>query len=90
MPPVCRVGDIGSHGGSNSGVITNGSLNVNADGLAVAVIGSAYNCSEHGLNSIISSPVTDVIVNSQAVAVVGSVCACGAVITSGSPNVSAA
>ena len=89
MPSVSRVGDEGSHGGTFIGTITSGSSNVFADGIAVAFVGSSYNCPKHGANSIVSTPATNVDVNSHGIAVIGSVTQCGAVIFTGSPNVNA-
>ncbi|MDE1905103.1 MAG: PAAR domain-containing protein [Rhodospirillales bacterium] len=89
MPAVSRVGDTGSHGGSYIGQILSGSSNVQTNGIATAYVGSSYYCPEHGTNSISSSPVSNVIVDGNAIAVVGSVCVCGAVIDTGSPNVNA-
>jgi uncharacterized Zn-binding protein involved in type VI secretion len=88
MPAISRVGDMGSHGGSNPGTIITGSENLVVNGIAAALVGSEYNCSLHGLNSIISSPNTTVI-NGTEIAVVGSITACGATITQGSPNTNA-
>lgn len=79
--PVARVGDIGSHGGT----ITSGSPKVKANGLPIARVGDIYNCPIHGPNPIVSGAPT-VFGPDRLVAHIGSKTACGAIITSGSPD----
>lgn len=82
MAAVIRVGDPGSHGG----VVSTGSPDVNANGIAVARVGDTYDCALHGPNPIVSgSP--DTFANGQAVARVGDVTQCGATLVAGSPDV---
>ena len=82
MPAVARVGDSASHGGA----LASGSPNVNCNGIAVCRVGDIYNCPSHGANPIISgSSVT--FANGEGIARVGDTTQCGAVITSGSPDV---
>ena len=80
--PVARVGDSGSHGGA----IIDGSLNIRANGHPIALVGSTYNCPVHGPNPIVTGA-QSVFGNEFFVAHVGSKTACGAEITSGSPDV---
>jgi uncharacterized Zn-binding protein involved in type VI secretion len=82
MFAVARVGDTASHGGS----LASGSPNTNCNGVAVCRIGDIYNCPTHGANPIISGS-TVTLVNGAGIARVGDSTSCGAVITSGSPNV---
>lgn len=82
MPSVARVGDTHNHGGN----IITGSPNVFANNLGVARIGDRVFCIKHGIQSIASGSRT-VIANGAGVARVGDRTTCGAVITSGSPNV---
>lgn len=81
MPKVIRIGDPGSHGG----VVTSGSPDVEANGLAVARVGDIFDCAQHGPNPIATgSP--DVFANGLAVARVGDIASCGAVLQGGSPD----
>ncbi len=87
MVNIARVGDNGSHNGSEIGTITSGLSSVTSDTILTAFVGSSYNCPLHGVNSIISSPVTTVTIGGNVVAMIGSVTACGAIIDNGSTNV---
>ena len=80
--PVARVGDTGSHGGS----IIDGSPIIRANNRPIALVGSIYNCPVHGPNPIVTGA-PYVFGNDVLVAHVGSKTACGAEITSGSPDV---
>ena len=80
--PVARVGDTGSHGGS----IIDGSPAVRANNRPIALVGSTYNCPVHGPNPIVTGA-PYILGNDVLVAHVGSKTACGAEITSGSPDV---
>lgn len=80
--PVARVGDTGSHGGA----IIDGSPNIRANDRPLALVGSTYNCPIHGPNPIVTGA-QSVFGNDFLVAHVGSKTACGAEITSGSPDV---
>lgn len=84
MPPVARIGDTGSHGGT----ITTGSPTTKLDGRRVARVGDTYMCALHGAQ-IITSGVNSFPMEKKPVAVIGSSTSCGAVITSGSPTMSA-
>lgn len=79
--PVARLGDIGSHGGTIA--IVSSSIMVNAR--PIARVGDIYLCPEHGPNPIISG-VKSVFGEGKLVAHVGSKTACGAIITTGSPD----
>lgn len=80
--PVARVGDTGSHSGS----IIDGSPTVRANNRPIALVGSTYNCPVHGPNPIVTGA-PYIFGNDVLVAHVGSKTACGAEITSGSPDV---
>ena len=84
--PVARLGDTSNHGGT---ITTASSKNLNVNGKAVAVNGDLHSCpiSGHGMTPITSTATTKS--NGQSVVTVGCVAGCGAVINSGSPNVSA-
>ena len=79
--PVARVGDAGSHGG----VITNGASTIFVNDRPVARVGDIYDCPKHGPNPIVTGA-KSVFGMGQLVAHVGSKTACGATITSGSPD----
>ena len=80
--PVARVGDTSSHGGS----IIDGSPSVRGNNRPIALVGSTYNCQVHGPNPIVTGA-PYIFGNDVLVAHVGSKTACGAEITSGSPDV---
>ncbi len=84
MAKVARLGDTASHGGE----IATASPDVTANGIGVARVGDSYDCPIHGANPIVTGSAT-VKANGRLVARVGDATACGAVITSGSPNVDA-
>lgn len=78
---VARVGDTGSHGGT----IITGASTISVNGRKIARVGDIYACPIHGNNPIISGA-RSFFGEGKLVAHVGSKTACGAVITSGSPN----
>jgi len=78
---VARVGDTSDH----NGVIISGANRTFVNGKAVARIGDMHSCPEHGISPITSGS-SSVFVEGRAVARVGDTVACGAVITSGSPD----
>ena len=79
--PISRLGDAISHGG----MITTASPNWKCNGIPIARVTDSVNCSVHGLQTITTgSP--DWSVNGLAMARVGSLCSCGATITTGSPT----
>jgi uncharacterized Zn-binding protein involved in type VI secretion len=78
---VARKGDTGSHGGT----ITTGSGKVFVNDRPMARVGDTYACPKHGNNPIISG-VQTVFGEGMLAAHVGSKTACGATITSGSPD----
>ena len=78
---IARQGDTGSHGGE----IVTGSDTIVVNGRPLARVGDTYACPIHGNNPIISGA-QSVFAEGVLVAHVGSMTACGAVITSGSPN----
>lgn len=80
--PIARTGDTGSHGGA----IIDGCSNIRANNRPIALVGSIYNCPVHGPNPIITGA-QSVFGNDLLVAHIGSKTACGAIITSGSPDV---
>lgn len=81
MPAVARLGDPHSHGG----VIITSASRTKVNGILIARVGDLINCPIHGVNPIVAgSPKFKI--EGQLVARVGSLCACGAVISGGSPN----
>lgn len=85
MPSVARLGDSSSHGGT----IVSASSTVKANGIGVARNGDLHSCPipTHGTTAISSN--SSVKVESQSIITVGCVAGCGAVISSGSPDVNA-
>lgn len=81
-PRTARIGDTISHGGA----IIEGSPDVTANGIPVAREGDAVMCAIHGLQRIAAGSPT-VSTNGRQRARVGDPTTCGAVITSGSPDV---
>lgn len=81
MPPVARIGDSGSHGGS----IVSGCATTRSDGPQVARVGDTYACPLHGPNPIAAGS-SIMKIEGQRVARIGDPTACGAAITSGSPK----
>ena len=79
--PVARLGDTGSHGGAIS--TASGTISVNSK--KIARVGDTYSCPKHGSNPIVTGALS-VFGQGQLVAHVGSKTACGATITSGSPD----
>lgn len=84
MPAVARVTDTISHGGA----ITSGSPTVFVNALPVARLGDAAVCDVHG-PTVIDSASAFSRANGIGIARVGDSLACGATITSGSPNTNA-
>lgn len=84
MASVARVGDPISHGGQ----LSSGASHVKANGVAVVRIGDHANCSEHG-DVTVSEGSSRVLAEGVGVARSGDQLSCGAVIQSGSSNVSA-
>lgn len=84
MPRLARKGDASSHGGT----IISGAGKTTADGLPVARVGDLHSCPipGHGTTAISSGSPT-LLVEGKAAARVGDSCGCGAVITSGSPDI---
>ncbi len=83
LPPVARDGDSGSHGGTISAITTRTYVN----GRLVLTVGAVYHCPipEHGPNPVVAgSPSHNA--EGMAVARVGDPTACGAVVSSGSPD----
>lgn len=81
MPPVARLGDSGSHGGS----IVTACQHTRSDGIRVARVGDAYACPIHGPNPIAAGSAIFTVEGARA-ARIGDPTACGASITSGSPK----
>ena len=86
MPSVARLGDSSSHGGT---IITSASKTYD-NGILVARVGDLHSCPipGHGVTAITSGS-GHFVCEGQIVAVVGSVCGCGAVISSGSGDTTA-
>lgn len=81
MPPIARLNDSISHGGS----ITSASPDCFCNGIAIARLGDSAVCSIHGGVSITTSS-NSVFANGQGVARVGDSVSCGATISSGSDD----
>jgi uncharacterized Zn-binding protein involved in type VI secretion len=79
--PVARLGDPGSHGGN----ISTGSSPIFVNALPIALVGDIYSCPLHG-NNPITTGAPHVFGLGKDVAHVGSLTACGATITAGSPD----
>lgn len=79
--PVARLGDPGSHGGN----ISTGSSPIFVNTLPIALVGDIYSCPLHGSNPI-TTGAPHVFGLGKDVAHVGSLTACGATITAGSPD----
>lgn len=86
MAAVARLNDTSSHGGS----IISASANVKANGRGVARQGDLHQCPipGHGTTSL-TAVVTSENANGRKIITVGATAGCGAVINSGSPNVTA-
>ena len=72
--------------GSNTscgGTITTGNAKFLVNGKEVACIGDTHDCPIHGINSITSVCVDLFSVDGKKVAHIGSICSCGASITTG-------
>lgn len=85
--PAARLGDNHScpEPSRVGGPITEGSPNVFFNGLPVARVGDALQC--HNATDTISAGISSIIVNGKAMAILGSACAHGGAVTSGSENV---
>ncbi len=85
MSAVARLGDASSHGGT----IISASSNLSADGKGVARAGDQHSCpiSGHGITPLSSSSTNTN--GGKSIVRVGDTAGCGAVITAGSPTVSA-
>ena len=86
--PVARLGDTSDHGGYIISVTTTRTY---CNGILVARLGDMHSCPipGHGITPLVSSPDMTIQAEGKVLATVGSVAGCGAVINSGSPNVSA-
>lgn len=84
MSAVARVGDTTSHGGT---IISGGTLIVN--GKQVARDGDMHSCPIHGHGVTSLTGTAKATNGGKHLARVGDTAGCGAVITQGSPNVSA-
>ncbi|MGF6837074.1 putative Zn-binding protein involved in type VI secretion [Paraburkholderia youngii] len=83
--PVARLGDTSSHGGT----IISASSDLTADGKGVARAGDMHSCPISGHGTTPLSSTSTVTNGGKGLVRVGDVAGCGAVITSGSPTVSA-
>ncbi|MDR3362169.1 MAG: PAAR domain-containing protein [Desulfovibrio sp.] len=79
--PVARLGDTGSHGGE----IISAAPTIFVNNKPIARVGDMYACPKHGNNPIVTGA-KSVFGQGKLVAHVGSKTACGATITSGSPD----
>jgi len=81
---VSRIGDTSDHGAT----IITGAVKHTTNGISTARVGDLVSCPipYHGINQIIAVH-PNVSVEGQETAHVAAVCACGAVILTGSPNV---
>ncbi len=82
MPRIARVGDGSTHGGS----IVTGAASSFVNGMAIARVGDMLNCPQHGMQAITSGS-AGLMVEGKEAARAGDLCACGAVLTGGSPDV---
>lgn len=82
--PVARINDTSSHGGYIISVTTS---NTRANGRLVARVGDLHFCPirRHGITPIVNGS-GNYKCEGAITAVVNSVCGCGAIINSGSPN----
>jgi uncharacterized Zn-binding protein involved in type VI secretion len=85
MPQKARLNDPSSHGGH----ITSASTDTKANGIGIARNGDSHTCpiTGHGVTALVST--SHVKVNGRSVIRVGDRAGCGAIITVGSPTVSA-
>jgi uncharacterized Zn-binding protein involved in type VI secretion len=85
MPSVARLNDTSDHGGS---IISSASKTTDNTGRLIARKNDLHSCPipGHGTTAISSKVSSTFICEGQPVAVVGSVCGCGATINTGSPN----
>lgn len=81
MSKIAVIGSSSSHGGS----IITGDPNVLVNGKLVSRKGDLHTCPlpGHGVTAIVGNCVETLIIDGAPVAKVGSVCGCGAVISSG-------
>jgi uncharacterized Zn-binding protein involved in type VI secretion len=86
MSSVARLGDSSDHGGS---IISSATL-TKVDGILVARVGDLHSCPlpGHGVTAITSGS-NHFTCEGAVVAVVGSVCGCGATISAGSGDTTA-
>lgn len=87
MTAVARLGDTSSHGGT----ITSATGAVTANGIAIARLGDLHTCPihGHGTTPLVTASST-VSAQGEGVVRVGDRAGCGAVITTGSPNITSA
>jgi uncharacterized Zn-binding protein involved in type VI secretion len=80
MPQVARLGDASSHGG----VIVSSASKTYVNGVLVARVGDSHSCPipGHGVTPITNGS-GNFTCEGAVTAVIGSVCGCGAVITTG-------
>ena len=86
MPDVARLGDGSDHGG----VIISSASKTSVNGILVARVGDSHSCPipGHGITTIASGS-GHFSCEGALVAVIGSVCGCGAKISVGSTNTTA-
>ena len=79
MPQVARRGDTSNHGG----VIITSCSRTPIEGPLAARKGDLHACPIHGVTPIVSNTSPNTYVEGKQLAMVGSVCGCGAVIVTG-------
>lgn len=80
MPAIARLGDTSTHGGS----IVSASTTALCNGRGIARSGDTLQCPSHGPQPLTGTSKNNA--NGRKIVKVGDRAACGAVITTGSPN----
>ncbi len=83
MARIARLGDTSDHGGQ---IISVTETSMTCDGIPIARVGDMHSCPQrgHGTTPIISTPQDSASYMGVRIALVGSVCGCGAIIVTGS------
>ncbi len=80
MKAWARLGDTGSHSGSNIGAITGSAAKTKCEDKLVARVGDAYTCPAHGAQTIVGPGSTTYLVEDHPLARNGDATSCGAVL----------
>jgi len=83
MVQVAILGTNGSHSGSYVGSVTGATSVITSANGQVAQLGDAYNCPEHGAQTLSSGGSTILSDKGNPIAISGTVVSCGAVLDSG-------